>query len=108
MPQLLPKGSFHWGNQQQKACPHWAMQHTVELKFITDQLLSKLACNSYVGTLKTFFFLKKAHSWDDINITIQKMESLNSITFGVKIIICPFVLLTLSNAAVGELCALHM
>lgn len=40
MPQLLPKGSFHWGNQQQKACPHLAMQHTVELKHITDQLLS--------------------------------------------------------------------
>lgn len=29
-------------------------------------------------------------------------------TFGVRNIICPFVLLTLSTVAVGELCALHM
>lgn len=62
--------------------------------------------NSYVGTL--IFFLKKAHSQEDINITIQKMPALNLMTFGVKNIICPFVLLTLSNVAVDELCALHM
>lgn len=82
MPLFLPKGSFHWGNQQRKACLLWAMQHTVELKYRS------------VSQKKSLEFTCR-HAFK----SVKKKTQTN--------IISAFVLLTLFHVAVGEFCALH-
>lgn len=75
MPQLLLKGSFHWSNQQQKVCPHRAMQHSVELKYIRDQFLSRLSMEPCLTKCQN----KEVQNLQDTKITRNASTKFRSI-----------------------------